>query len=452
MSKSSIKPAQKKGLLAFERAKSFLFSYKWLVTFFIPFLIIQLFHISHIAWDTTAYIFGGKWFCGNQIYFEFIRPPLPSFLNCVFGAGDYAMLITTAFAAIIYFISMVLIFSRHKNKLNQFIFALVVFLFPTILFASNYGSDLPALAFLCLAYAVLSPWKKGIAFALATLSRYNFLVFIVVFIFELRKKPKDIGKFILPILVIWLPWMVYNYLFTGNPIFSIYESSFLNVQMKGIIAPFNTDQLLVIASFAVLLIWAKLKDKQVHPLDITGVIGAVMFALSGIKEMRFMNMLVPGVAFNAALVANKNKKIIALFFIIFALFFISASYGFISTAGYSTPSIPNDSFVKNCEIASDKWVYFYYEGIVAECSYDIGDWNAFVENGGSFVLYDYNSYDLSAIKGKIINRGEYVIVAPDSDKCVPQPKKYISGSLRNYLVKWLRDTNSTIYDYSDWVG
>jgi hypothetical protein len=452
MSKSSIKHPDKKKLSVLERAKGFLFAYKWLVAFFVPFLIIQLFHISHIAWDTTAYIFGGKWFCGNQVYFEFIRPPLPSFLNCVFGAGDYAMLLTTAFAAVVYFAAMVIIFSRNKDKLNQFIFALIAFLFPSILFASNYGSDLPALAFLCLAFAVLSPWKKGIAFALATLSRYNFLVFIIVFFFEFRKKPKNIVKFIIPIIVLWLPWMIYNYLFTGNPFFSIYESSFLNVQMKGIIAPFNMDQMLVIGAFIILLIWAKLKDRKIHELDITGVIGGAMFALSGIKELRFINMLVPGIAFNAALIAKKNKKALILFLVIFALFFVSASYGFLTSAGYTSPAIPNDSFVKNCEIASDKWVYFYYEGIIAECSYDIGDWNAFVENGGSFVLYDYNAYNLSAVKGKVINRGEYVLIAPLNGKCMPQPKKYISGSLRNYLIKWLRDTNSTIYDYSDWVG
>ena len=219
----------------FAKLISNIIAMKWIVLFFVIFFVAQLVPMFLQQWDSQAYIFGGKWFCGNQVYFEFIRPPLPSFLNCVFGANDYSILLSTALACFAYLAAIILIYKKNSASLNQFIFALFAFLFPAILFNSNYGSDLLALAFVMLAFSLDKPIKKGFFFALASLSRYNFLLFGLVFLFELRKKPKDILSFLSPLVILWIPWMVYNYLFTGNPFFSIAESSFLNIAQKGVI-------------------------------------------------------------------------------------------------------------------------------------------------------------------------------------------------------------------------
>jgi hypothetical protein len=155
---------------------------------------------------------------------------------------------------------------------------------------------------------------------------------------------------------------------------------------------------------------------------------------------------VPAIAFNAALLVGRRKKLSVLLVFIL-LVFLYYLFGIFFPNWYGVVSVPEDNFIKNCRVASDKWVFFYSHGIVAECSYDIGDWNKFVASGGNFVLYDYKNLDLNGYN--LINRGDYVIVK--SDYCAKQPKKYISGSLRNYVIKWLKDTNSTFYDYSDWV-
>lgn len=447
-SKKEIKNRVGQSSLSFLKKKAL--DFKWFIVFFVPFLAFQIFHIAQIQWDTTAYIFGGKWFCGNQIYFEFIRPPLPSFLNCLSGATDYSMIITTAFAAVIYLAALILIYSKNREKLSQFIFAAVAFLFPAILFYANFGSDLLALAFLLLAFAVAGPVKKGFFFGLATLSRYNFFVFIIVLLFELRKKPRDIVKLIIPMVLLWVPWMVYNYLFTGNPLFSVVESSYLNVQMKGIIAPFFTEQILILAAFFVILALFDLKEKLSKSLNQAAIINVVMFAFSGIKETRFMNTVVPALAFNSAMLARRSRFAAAVIFILLLLSLYFGAVIFLSGTPYANPPIPADSFIRDCRVASDKWVFFYYRGIVAETSYDMSDWNQYLAQGGSLVIYDYNSIDLNKFAGKVINRGDYVIIK--SDSCAPQPKKYISGSLRRFVIKWLRDTNSTVYDYSDWVN
>ncbi|MFA6064669.1 MAG: hypothetical protein WC746_02400 [archaeon] len=365
-------------------------------------------------------------------------------MNCVFGANDYSLLLTTALACFAYLAAIILIYKKYSVSLNQFIFALFAFLFPAILFSSNYGSDLLALAFLMLAFALDKPLKKGFFFALASLSRYNFLVFGLVFLFELRKKPKDIPKFLAPLVVLWLPWMVYNYLFTGNPFFSIAESSFLNVAQKGVVAPIALDQLAVILFFLALVFLLDFKKKLHCSMNQGGVLSAAMFALSGIKETRFINLLSPVIAVNAALFAGKDKKKVLFLVIVFILFF-----WFSPKPGHADLIVPQDQYLKDCRVASDDWVFFYEKGIIAECIYDISSWKEFVSNGGNLVIYNYKDLNLSEYGGTVIQRDKYVIIK--SDSCAPQPKKYISGSLRNYVLKWLKDTNSTIYDYSDWV-
>jgi hypothetical protein len=163
------------------RLKKFIFDFKWFLLFFIPFLFFQLYQISLFRWDSIPYLFQGKWFCGNQIYLELIRPPVPGFFTCLFGGQDVSFFLAVAFSCLLYFLAIILFYLKNKNSFDQFILALFAFLFPPILFSSNFGSDLFALAFFLLALVVEKPWKKGLFFSFASLSRYNFLLFILVF-------------------------------------------------------------------------------------------------------------------------------------------------------------------------------------------------------------------------------------------------------------------------------
>ncbi len=439
---------KKKGKFSVELFIAKAIELKWLVISFVLFISLQLFHIAFVHWDKVAYVFGGKWFCGNQIYFEFIRPPLPSFLNCIFGAQDYSILITTAFACIVYFAAVILLYSAHKKELNQGIFALFAFLFPAILFNFNFGSDLLAVGFLMLALAVKGPVKKGAFFALATLSRYNFLIFGLVLFWHERKNPKRIAIMLALLVLLWIPWMIFNYLYSGNPFFSIYESSVLNVLNKGAAQPFSIEQIFILALFVISLFAVNIKKLLSSAKIQLGVLAALMFIFAAVKETRFMGILVPVLAFNAAKASNHNKKIRLFFLIVFGFAFVAVFYGVFTKPYFiSEFNTPADDFVKQCRVASDKWVFFYDKGIVAECLVDIHSWKEFVSGGGNIVLYDKTGVDLTGFN--VVDRGDYVILK--SDSCAPQPKKYISGYLRMSVVKWLRDTNSKIYDYSDWV-
>ncbi len=431
----------------FDRSIKLIFEYKWILVFFLPFVFIQLFQMTFVQWDKVAYIFGGKWFCGNQIYLELIRPPLPSALNCIFGAADFSILLTTFFACVVYLAGVFLLYKKHKKELSQPIFALFIFLFPSVLFNFNFGSDLLALAFILLAFGLSESWKKGVAFALATLSRYNYLAFALVFFWEYRKHPKKAFLFLIPIVLLWIPWIIFNYLYTGNPFFSIYESSFLNVVGKGVIAPLNIDQLVVLALFLFSLIALGVKKILKDGENQAGIIAVIMFLFSGIKELRFLGLVNPIIAFNAGRLSNKSKEWTLVFVFIFAFFYFFVFWNYSRPNFVSNIPAPSDDFVFSCRVASDNWVFLYEKGIVAEFLPGQEYWQGFLREGGNIVLYNYKNFDLNGFN--VIDRNDYVILK--SNTCAPQPNKYISGPLRRSVYKWLFDTNSKVYDYSDWV-
>ncbi len=434
--------------------KFFLLKYKWLFVFFVPFFILQTYYISLLPWDSIPYVFAGKWFCGEQTYFEFIRPPLPGVINCLFGAQLFSIIISTALACFLYLASIILIYEKEKNLMDQFTLGLFAFLAPPILFFSNFGSDLFALSFLLLGLGVASSWKKGLFFALASLSRYNFLVFVIVFLWQLRKKPKEILNFLVVAVVVWVPWLVFNFLYTGDPLFSLNETIYLNVLNKGLNAPLNFEQILVIGLFVLSIFVAgivnRLKDSKNHG----AIISAVLFLISGIKETRFINLLTPATAINISIVSHKSHKLKLIFIILFLIIFIALLHPLIlNPIGhwnymFKKDVVPTDSFLYECKIASDKWVLFYPVGIVAQFLPGEERFEEYLSKGTNLVIYNYKWYDLNKFSSKIIDRGEYFIIK--SDSCSPPPKKYLSGPWSYKVVNHLRETNSNLVDLSDW--
>src|SRR4030042_3435716 len=123
--------------------------YKWFVIFFPIFLAVQLSQTLFFRWDPFVFYLQGKWFCGERIYFEFMRSPLPGAVHCAFGAGEYTPYLAVILASVLYLTALILVFKKEAEggqKLNQLVFAAFSLLFPTILW-TNFGSELFAISF-----------------------------------------------------------------------------------------------------------------------------------------------------------------------------------------------------------------------------------------------------------------------------------------------------------------
>lgn len=390
--------------------------YKWFAVFFAVFLAIQIYQATFNSWDSFVYLLQGKWFCSEQIYFEWLRPPLPGVINCISGATGFSTIISSILASFTYLIATLLIFK--KEKINQFIFTGFAFLFPSILILSNAGGDLFALSFLLIALTIENPMKKGLFFGLATLARYNFFLYLIILLPQI--KPKKWLKFIIPIIILWIPWTLYNFFATGNPFFSIEESVFLNVQQKGILAEIEIFHIILIAFFLATLFLKKISNNAKNKFNQTGLLGTIQFLFSGIKETRFLNVTVPAQAINLAKAFEEKKfrKVIQTILVISVIL-----SGFLVTQlNPNSLETPEGEYLHKCRVMSDQWIYFYEKGIIAEPLPGKESFENHLNEGTSLIIYNKN-IDLTGIETEVIETGDYTILK--SGKCAEQPGNYV---------------------------
>ncbi|MCR4335141.1 MAG: hypothetical protein NUV57_01240 [archaeon] len=394
----------------FNKLNRKIITFKWFILFFFIFLFFQLQQFSGFSWDLIVYQLQGQWFCGNQVYFEWLRPPLPGFINCIFGANNLSVLFSIALASLLYFVAILFTYLKEKGFSDKFLVAGFSFLFPIILIQSNAGSDLFALSFLLLAFAFDSPLKKGFFFGLATLARYNFFLYGLILIY--KEKPKNLAKLFVPVILLWLPWLFYNYSETGDAFFSVKESIFLNISQKGLFGSFDLLSIIIIIFFLISLALNK-RFEISKKYNLAAIFASIQFLFSGIKELRFLNLLVPAQALNLSKTTNPNiKKFLSVLIILLFMFSIVILLNYPP----SNPILPEGEFLKECRVASDNWVYFYPQGIVAEPLNLGNDLNSLLEKGIVLVVFNETAFNLP-------ENGAYTILEPE--KCEPQKDNFV---------------------------
>jgi len=400
---------------------NFILNYKWILIIFVIFLIFQIYQSGIFFWDPLVYQLNGNWFCGEQVYFEFLRPPLPAAVHCLVGLGENSILLSNIVASFVYLFAVILLYKKEikKRKIDQLIFALFIFLIPQILVFGNFGGDFFALSFLIIALTIKPSFLKGVVFGLATLSRYNFLLYFILLINYKKFNIKEFAKVFGGFFITWLPWLIYNYFNSGNFLFSVEETIYLNLLLKGVLSSIELNQILLISFFVVVLFLSDYKNNLKSIFAKAGILALVQFILSGIKETRFLNVFVPfqAIKISELSVLNKNYKIFFIFVII--LMFIY-SLNFLSI-NRPVQEIPQQVIDSNCRVMSDNWVYFYKFGIVAEPLPGPDSYYYFLDKGVSLVFYDKNNF--SEIGDfNLIETNDYILVL--STVCASRPNKY----------------------------
>jgi hypothetical protein len=398
----------------------FLAERKWIFIFFFVFLCFQVVESGIFFWDPFVYLLNGKWFCGQAFYFEYLRPPFPAVADCLLGASDFSPLFSSILASFLYLIAGLMVFNKFCEKKGQPAFALLFFLFPSILLFSNFGGDLFALSFLLIAFCVSSPVLKGGFFSLAALSRYNYIFYCFIFMWQFRKKPFAFAQFVLASVLLWAPWFLFNYLFTGNPFFSLEETVYLNVFKKGVLVFPDFAQCLVLLLFFVTFALVFINHRRLREVDFFALIGVIMFLTSGIKESRFLNVVAPFLSINLSNIPKNAVIFVALLAVLFSGYFVYLSFN-------QPPvlQIPKYDYINSCKVMSDRWVYFYKFGVVAEPLPGTDSFDYFLSHGTTLVIYDLNSLNFNKNKYDILFdsvSNSYII---RSNYCAAQDKNYV---------------------------
>ncbi|HKM51076.1 MAG TPA: glycosyltransferase family 39 protein [Candidatus Bathyarchaeia archaeon] len=205
-------------------------------------------------WDAYAYLANAQGFLMGRSpndpyhFFELLRPPLlPCIIALVwtvtgisYNAAALIQPIFTVASAFVFFLLLKEMFGLKP----AFIGSMLLLVAPEIFFWTNQILvHAEVLFFMIIAYYFL--WRgvngkgryslqlAGGAVALATLARYTIVLFVPVFILLLlpvlvvsyrnqrRYSWIDVGGMALVFLLVWMPWLAWNYMYTLNPLESV---------------------------------------------------------------------------------------------------------------------------------------------------------------------------------------------------------------------------------------
>lgn len=223
--------------------------------------------ITGISWDFSVYVLNAQYWFSNGFYFEWLRPPLASLFIGIFsifgwGLAEYAYII---FTSLFYLYACLKFADNFLGKGSTLFYVLMLNPF-TLLVGLECGTELLGLSLILLSISFFSKSEKksGFLLALSSLARYTNLNLFSIAIFQ--KGFRKILLFLIVFSITILPWLFFNYWFTGHMLTSLGNFYALNVKFRDyLIQKFDPLHPLLAINFLLpsflLGIFLKMKEK-----------------------------------------------------------------------------------------------------------------------------------------------------------------------------------------------
>jgi len=392
----------------------------------------------------------------NGNYFEWIRNPLTAALIGIFSIFTWklAPYFYIIFVSFLHFYSSLKIAERFDlNKTIYYLLSLSPFL---LLEGLKNSTELLTLSLVQLFLANFNNLYAGIFFGLAFLSRYTSIGLIPLILF--LKKPKKIVIFALIFLLIISPWLIFNYIKTGNALTSIADSYALNVLFRDYINDkFPVREFLMNFSYLLILSFIGLakKIKNLNKNDFLMLLLLILVLISFYKTpvksytLRYVFLILIPLTYFSTIVLQKIKK--KLIYLIFAIslitsFFITA-YSYSDNLKNYEQALP---YLENCSTYSNNWIYLDYLGKNTRSDLYKEQFKSKIEKGDRILMY-YNDLENPYIKNEsfiknlqIITRNDKFILFGNESKCNADEEKID----RPYLIN-RRNTLLEVYNYTE---
>ncbi len=439
--------------------KNFFLNNKLITLLFIfstLFFIYQ--HYSIFSWDFASYSLNAKYLFGSGNYFEWLRAPLLPVLIGIFTFGVFPYFVGEVLAII--FISSIFLISIIRFteifKLDKTLFYILI-LNPFLLLSGLIdGTELLSLSFLLFFLSYLfsnQELKSGFSFALACLSRYACLPYmLLIFLYKnIRKNIVPILLFFLIIVLTLAPWFLFNYLNTGHCLTSIGNSQALNIKYRDyLFQQPSIFHFLLVGNFLIpffIFGLTKVKfDRKNIAILLIFIITTISYLLTPYKVPRYLfNLILPFAYFSYFGIEKiKNAKLI---FSLLTISIIAISVIFSLNTSFISTQFYEINISRNCMVASNQWVPLNYIGYTSEPSPRKEEVNDYINEGYKVVIYydwepDYST-NMSFLKSYpvIKKTGSYIILG-NTSRC-----KDIYKVDRTYLER-LNSSTFNIYNYS----
>lgn len=439
------------------QVKNFFKENKLLIISYVLSLLFFIYqHYKILNWDFTVYILNAKYLINQGNYFEWARYPLPSILIIIFSIFSWklAPYVFIILVSLLHLYSSIKIAEKFNfDKTIYYLISLSPFL---LLEGLKNGTELLSLSLIQLFLVYFNTNYSAVFFGLAFLTRYTAIGLLPLILF--LKKPKKIIVFLLIFLVVISPWLIFNYIKTGNAFLSLVDSYALNIRFRDYInESFPLKDFLI--NFNYLLIfffmgfYKKIKklDKNDFMMLLILLLTLISFIKTPIKSftLRYLFLILIPLSYFSVIALNKIKKQIT-----FLMFLIILLTSFYFTYTYNKDKLENYQealpYLDNCSTYSNNWVYLNYLGKNTKPDPYKGLIEEKINNGSRILIY-YSNIESFYMKNEtfvknlpIITKNELFIVFGNKSKCNPEQKK-----IDNPYIIELRDVILENYNYTE---
>jgi len=300
--------------------------------------IIQIFaalNTLDIRWDEAAYIMNSKYFSGQDIYLELIRPPILSLLLIPFNWSLIGMRLLYAFIGMLVSYLAYCICVEYKKERAGKTAALLIATNSLFFYWSHWiYSEIPTTMFILASILFFIRYDKKskdkdlyLAFFMASLSfltRYTsgiiFPVLILMLIINKKADWKIIPSIIVFLLPI-LPWLFYNLLQSGDLFYTFIWGVFWPASNTSNFWTYFINLPIIFTSQLVLLpLIFKKGNKKYSNIFLFPLILFVFYQIFSYKESRFFIQIVPFVLILVSFEVKKLEKFLPIIMVSGLLF------------------------------------------------------------------------------------------------------------------------------------
>ena len=308
-------------------------------------------HSSGFSWDFIVYFLNSRFYLFGG-FFEWGRPPLPSFLLI---PGEYFYIVLVSVLCLFASIRFSRVFRLSPEVFYAFLLS------PFLLVQGlAVGTELLSLSLTLLMFSFINSSLSGFFFSLSFMSHFSNL-FNIIFL----RKPK---AFLLVLLTI-LPFLFFNYAFSGDFLYSFLNQFALNVAMRDYyIQPVDFSHFIILASFLLPFSLYGLfhsKSKFDFLMIVFIVVRVLSFLSVPFKAPRYLFLLlVPFSYFATKSLSRFNYRIaIPIFCLTLLLLPVYLPYAVLDSP---KPYVDSLSHINSsCMVLSNAWPFLNYLGVNA---------------------------------------------------------------------------------------
>ncbi|MBI4158642.1 DUF2029 domain-containing protein [Candidatus Woesearchaeota archaeon] len=339
-------------------------------------------HSANFSWDFASYALNAQYWLGQGSYYEHYRPPLMPLIISVLSIFSWSVagyLFITLVSLLFFYTSIKLADSLKINKELFYLFSLS----PLVLLHGLInGTELLSLSLLEL-FLISSIKEKpyaGLFLGLAALTRYNFIIFIILIFInkDVKRIIKNSIFFILP----FIPWFIYNYYKTKNFFTSFADlyaigfkfREYISIQISLLDLIWLSGSLILLSIIGIILYIKNWRNKNSALILLIGILTLYQFYTTPLKVIRYLFPLALPLAYFSVVgmqsIRNKSQKLFLACLIIILLSYSSImsslSIGNSEEIYKNAISKLDELNIKHCKVSSNEWVMLNYLGKTTE--------------------------------------------------------------------------------------